>query len=329
MDITRRELLRCLGLGGAALLAPWPFRKNLVFAQKLSLTYGAHPAPEVYAFTGRNWTSKYGLDRKVEWFVNGGESAKAMLAGKVDTHIGGAGRIVSLSAVEPGKISQIFVFDYGDLSGFLVRPDSPYQSMEDLKGKKVGVTIGSGAYMCWMIWLDDNGFRLEDFQIVNIGGSEIPAALSQGMIEGAAVWEPYPSIMEYKGLGKIITLFGKSAYDAVVVEAKTDVVERNRQAFIALIAGMLDCQEWMRKNPTESAKVTSTELAKSGVDVPWQAFDTMLRERTILYSDFDVVERNLNKLAKVALKIGRIKSEPVFTFRRDLLKEAQKLRERK
>lgn len=326
MDITRRELLRYLGLSGAAILAPWSLTKKLAFAQKYSLTYGAHSGLQAYVLASRDWTTKYDLNLKLEWFAHGGESAKAMLAGQVDSQSGGSGPIISLSAAEPGKFSQIFGSYYGDLSGFLVKPDSPYRSMEDLKGKKVGVTIGSGAYVCWMIWLDENGFRPEDFKIVNIGGSEIPAALSGGMIEGGVVWEPHVSIMEQKGIGRILQLFGKSAYDASIIEAPTDVVERNRPAFIAFIAGLLDCQEYIRKNPTEAAKLSSKEMAKSGVVVPWQAFDTLLRERAILYSDFDVMERNLKKLAQVLLKMGRIKREPVFTFRRDLLREAEKLR---
>jgi ABC-type nitrate/sulfonate/bicarbonate transport system substrate-binding protein len=46
--------------------------------------------------------------------------------------------VVALSAAKPGEIAQLMVLAYGDYSAMLMAPSSPYRTMADLKGKKVG-----------------------------------------------------------------------------------------------------------------------------------------------------------------------------------------------
>jgi ABC-type nitrate/sulfonate/bicarbonate transport system substrate-binding protein len=115
---------------------------------------------------------------------------------------------------------------YGDYAATLVRPDSPYKEMADLKGKKIGTVVGSGSYMAWLIWLDSQGMSVNDFQIVNMQGGEVAGALSSGVIDGATIWEPYPAMMEHRKIGKIIALYAKVVYDAVVIQTRREVIEK-------------------------------------------------------------------------------------------------------
>lgn len=221
------------------------------------------------------------------------------------------------------------VSTYGDYSATLVSVDSPYKTMADLKGKKVGVAVGSGAHMTWLVYLDENGFKAEDFQVVNMKGEDHAAALSTKAVDAITTWEPYVSIMEYKGIGRVVALYGKHVYDMAVLQGRTEDIKRNRRAYVKMVAGALDSQELIHKNPSEAAKIVSEGLQKRGVEAPQQAFEKIFKERLIFKPEFEPVKSSLDKLSKLMIKLGRIKQEPVFTWGDDILAEAQRLRKSK
>lgn len=327
MGMTRGEFLKYLAGTGAALLGPGWLAPRLGRAQAASFVYGPHPAPEAFVWGSRDWGAKYQVAVKSQWFNNGAESNDALVAGKVEGNAPGAGGIVALNAAQPGKFAQAMVWSYGDYSATLVPPDSPYKTLADLKGKKVGVLVGSGSYITWLVYLEENGLKLEDFQVVNMRGEDIPAALSGKVIDGATIWEPYVALMEHKGIGRIVASFAKSVYDQVHLQVRAETLQKNRPGLVRMVAAALDVQDFIRQNPTEAAQLISKAMAQRGIDVPWQAFEVVVKQRVIFKPEFsDDIKTSLTKISQVALKLGRIKQLPTFTFATDVIDEAKRLR---
>jgi ABC-type nitrate/sulfonate/bicarbonate transport system substrate-binding protein len=328
MHTGRRQFLHHAMLAGAGLLAnPWlDIRGPRQALAAGTLTYGAHPDVSPLVLMSRDWTGKYGLAMKYEWYSSGGPADQALIAGQIDMDAPGGGRAISLQAAKPGEFTIFMGWAYGDYAATLVKPNSPYRKMEDLKGKKIGTVVGSGSYMAWLIWLDSKGMSVNDFQVVNMQGGEVAGALASGTIDGATIWEPYPAIMEHQKIGKIIQLFADVVYDAVVIQTRTEVIQKKRDEMVRFAAAAMDVQDWIRKNPTEAAKLVAKGMTERGAgDTAWEAFDAMIR-RLIFEPDLGPVEPSLNKIADVTFKLGRIRRRPEIAMNRDVLADAKKLR---
>jgi NitT/TauT family transport system substrate-binding protein len=328
MRLGRRTLLGgLLGFGAAAAGSRW-LGGPAAFADTPSVNFGAHPAMENYVLAARDWTSKYQVTTKLQWFAAGGASNDALLAGKIDVNTPGAGPFIALSAALPGKFGVVMLWDQGyNENVTFVRPDAPYRSLQELKGKKMGVLVGSGSYLALGVRLQELGLKFDDFQIVSLPGENLAAAVNARAIDAATVWEPLGVLAEGRGLGRVVARFPETGGDGTYVQVRTDTLGRLRPAIVRMVAGLLDAQAFIRNHPTEAAKMVTAELAKTGLDVPWQAFETVIRERYKLQPEFTPVVRDyLNRQAEVALRMGRIKQAPKFTVLADILEEAKRMR---
>lgn len=326
MKLDRRSLMAGVAAFGTSLMLGPDLQWRRAHAQSATLRYGVYPDVSPFIWTSRDWGSKYGVKTEFTWYAGGGDVDNAMVAGQVDANGPGIGRVVTLAAAKPGEVSQLMVWCYGDYSALLVAPSSPYKEMGDLKGKKIGTAVGSGAYMAWLVYLEANGFKLEDFQVVNMAGGSIPGALSTGAIDGAVIWEPFPALMEFQKSGRIIQQFAKWVSDLAMLQVLNTTLEKNRDSIVKLVAGALDCQDFVRSNPKEAAKVISEGMAARGLAVPPEAFEVVIKDRLKWDPDTKNVEASLTKVGEIALKLGRIPRAPQFNFRPDILEAARALR---
>lgn len=132
-----------------------------------------------------------GLD--VKWQSFGTSSARlgGLLAGGVD--IAGTGIVSALALMARGSkhLSVIGVAeDFGKVEGLFVRND--VKTVQDLKGKKIGVTFASSAHLLVLDLLSGAGLNPErDVNLVNVPAPELTAALQGRQVDAAAVWTPY------------------------------------------------------------------------------------------------------------------------------------------
>ena len=68
--------------------------------------------------------------------------------------------------------------------------NSKIEKVADLKGKKIGLTLGSNAEHLLNIVLEDAGLTQKDVEIVALEQADMLSVLQTGDIDAAAVWEP-------------------------------------------------------------------------------------------------------------------------------------------
>lgn len=66
-------------------------------------------------------------------------------------------------------------------------------TMDELKGKRVGVARGTGSETFWLSVVDKLNLNPADYTIVNVEAPEMVAALERGNIDAFACWEPWPT----------------------------------------------------------------------------------------------------------------------------------------
>lgn len=158
-----------------------------------------------------------------------------------------------------------------------VLPDSPIQTAEDVRGKKIGVSeIGGTPYQAASMWLETNGIKTTGadaevtFLPLDDANLEIEA-LKQGQIDVAALWDPVASIREKAGEIRVILDIGADApfndkYCCFLYGSATWIDEDQERA-AALLAAYHKAQDWIAKNPADAAKVISEKQYSAITDL--------------------------------------------------------------
>lgn len=327
--LTRRSFMKIsagagLGLLSAGLPALWSEG-----ATQPSLRY-AHSDFGVPAalWPTHNFAKRYGLDDITFFPTSGGREVNDMLlGGQADVGDGGFGPIITLGSLVQERLHILMVNYHGDTYGTLVKPNAPYKTLEELKGKKIGMLIGSGSYVAFLFMLNAEGMQEKDYQIVNVKPADLPAALDNGLVDAAHIWEPNATMIELRGLGRTIKRYGKYVQNGSTEWTLSEVVEKKRDAVVRFIAGQLDAQDFVKNNVKEAAKASVDAFAKRGIEVPAKAFEIVLGQ----YYTYEPkmpphILDSIHAQAKLLYNLGKIRKLPKFTINTEILEAAQGLR---
>ena len=155
--------------------------------------------------------------------------------------------------------------------------------LEGLKGKKVGIAMGTGSEIFWRRVLEKRGLKLADFTMVNVEAPEMLAATERGDIDGFAVWEPWPTrtLMAVKGTKILQTAEG--IYNNInFVYMNRGWIEQNKATAEKFMRALLEANDMIGKDRSAAAKMVAkflkmplelaTELMpKVEFDMDWQA----------------------------------------------------------
>lgn len=129
---------------------------------------------------------------EVGWESFGTTSARvsALLSGNIDMAVTAAPAALAVMSRGSRHFAIIGVPEnFGRVEGLIVR--SQVARLEDLKGKKVGVTFASSAHLLVLNLLDQAGLKAgKDVTVLNVPAPELPAAFQSGQIDAAAAWTP-------------------------------------------------------------------------------------------------------------------------------------------
>lgn len=135
-----------------------------------------------------------GLNVEIEKLGSGSVVAAAVAGGSLE--IGKAATYAIILAVAKGLpftlIAPIAYYDSNAPDGALLVPaNSPFKSARDLEGKTLGVTsLQDFNMLATEAWIDQNGGDPSKVKFIEMPPPAIAAALAQGRIDAAPVFEP-------------------------------------------------------------------------------------------------------------------------------------------
>lgn len=89
-------------------------------------------------------------------------------------------------------------------SPILVKNDSPYKSISDLKGKKIAATPGTGPYISLIAALKKHNLTKQDVDIVSLQHAQGRVALAAGRVEAWAGLDPEWAIAELENNARVL-----------------------------------------------------------------------------------------------------------------------------
>ncbi|HEX3011362.1 MAG TPA: aliphatic sulfonate ABC transporter substrate-binding protein, partial [Syntrophomonadaceae bacterium] len=203
--------------------------------------------------------AKDGIELKYEKFISGPPMIEAFAGNRLDF-----GMVGDQPAIQ-AKANNIDIKAVGvpisgpKTLGLVVPNGSQIKSPKELKGKKVGVTIGSVGHQLLYLYLQSNGLTPQDVQQVNLQPADIKTALAAKNIDAAVTWEPFISVIESENIGReIADATGlKTNANLIIVPAEftkqyPDIVKR----FLKVLD---KSAQWIKKNPQESIQIVAQD----------------------------------------------------------------------
>ena len=210
-------------------------------AETVIIGHFGNPTPMQVAVADKKFEEATGWD--IEWrkFASGAEVIAAMASG--DVKLSELGSSPLAIAASQGVDLQLFMIAQviGEAESLIVRNGSGIEKVEDLKGKRVAVPVGSTAHFSLMGAIKHAGLAETDVTVMNMPPEQIAAAWQQEAIDAAFIWQPVQS--EILPTGKLlvgadqVAEWGFPTFDGWVVD-KTFAAE-NADA-LAAFAKVID-----------------------------------------------------------------------------------------
>ncbi len=262
---------------------------------KLTIATGVDPSfAQFYVAKESGLFERNGLDVA----VNTGPSGSAMIAfligNQINAAYGAEQAGVSAHLVDPNVVVVAEGVALLRWIGIVARG---VDSMDGLKGKRIGVARGTGSETFWLSVVSKLGLNAADYTIVNVEAPEMVAALERGNIDAYAIWEPWMT----RGVRAI---------------ANTKILFTNEQ--IQVIRNLMYMNKaWAQANPEATQRflrtmIQATELIHANREQAVQNVARFLRQDRALVAELMTkVDHRLNlsadTQANVQLAINQLR----------------------
>jgi NitT/TauT family transport system substrate-binding protein len=150
----------------------------------------AHVWPQTRIADGGDSGAKQGLTVKSTLFATGREAMQALLGGQADVAEVAPTPLV-LAAFADQPVRAFAVVARWSPWRVLVRTDRGIADPKQLRGKKIGIAVGTSSDLAFAYFLESNGMSKSDVEIVNVSPPDMIPALDSGSVDAINIWQPY------------------------------------------------------------------------------------------------------------------------------------------
>ena len=194
-----------------------------------------------------SWVLSQGSNRSLEYLNSGGVdfASSASLA-------------AVLSRANGSPIKSVYVYSRAEWTALVVRKDSPYQTIADLKGKKIAATKGTDPYLFTLRSLQQAGLKKDDVELVHLQHPDGRTALEKGDVDAWAGLDPHMAASEVQAGSRL--LYRNPAFNSYGVVCVTEkYAQEHPQTIDTVIAAYEQARTWSVEHPQELAKLLADE----------------------------------------------------------------------
>ena len=212
----------------------------------------------------KGFFEKRGVEVELIWmdYVKGME---AFAVGQADAVCMTNGDALVIGATADKPSTAIIINDYSNGNDMIIaRPG--IDSIEDLKGKKVGVEVGFVCHLLLLTALEEHGMTEDDVELVNFPTNELPQALASGSVDAIAAWQPSSGkALEIVGGSK--TLFTSADAPGIIYDllyVARDSLAMRRDDWQKVVRAWYDVVDYM-KDPANEQEMLQILSARVGL----------------------------------------------------------------
>jgi sulfonate transport system substrate-binding protein len=200
---------------------------------------------------------------EVTWTLSAGSNKANELLRAEEIDFGStAGSAALLAKANGSPIKTVYLYSRPEWAALVVAKDSPYNSIEELKGQKIAATKGTDPYFFLLQTLYQAGLSGEDVEVVQLQHADGKTALERGDVAAWAGLDPHMAQTEIEQGSRLIYrnidfntygfLNARSGF-LEAYPAYTETVLRNYER----------ARKWILENPEEAAQILADEASLS------------------------------------------------------------------
>lgn len=268
-----------------AVLATSLLISTAAWAENIRLAQNASPISGVTMVAKANgYFEDRGLNVEVLGFTSGRAALEAVIGG--GAHIATTAEAPTTAAAMSGTpIAFLARTQYSDLKT-LTATGSDIQGIEDLKGKRIGYTAGTGGEVYSVKLLEAAGLTRDDVTLINLRPQEMAPAMSSGSIDAFNTWEPHVANTQ-DALGDQVKLIDTSGIYAETFNIVTMVgyLEENPDVLERFMTALLEAESYILENPESAISIISEAASMPAEDLAatWDdyVYEVVLDQRTV------------------------------------------------
>ncbi len=247
--------------GAAAAVAGLMMAGPVLAAETVKMTIGTGVDPSFTAYYVAKQAGifeKNGLDVQ----LNTGPSGSAMVAfviqNQIQSAFGAEAAGIQNFNIDPNVVVAAEGTKMNNWYGMVAKG---YDSLEQLKGKRIGIARGSGSEVFWLAMVDKLKLNPADYKIIQVEAPEMIAAMERGNIDAFTSWEPWLTRATTSIPGAKIVQSDDGIINArVYIYVNKGWAEKNPKTGVAFMRSLVEACALVTKDPEAAAGHVSTFL---------------------------------------------------------------------
>lgn len=217
----------------------------------------------MYIGVEKGFFKQYGLEVRLKIVNTGTDMVSAMQ--KREVQIGDMSVTTFLKARHAGDPFRVIGIIMSDATrdnadeplAIVARQGSGIRTVEDLKGKRVGLAKAQTSDEYFKMVLARRGMKYEDVNVENImAPPALAPALKEGKVDAVVSWEPFnTAVLETVPDSYVVLRGGGHLSYIMVATAHEPTIQNNPQVVRNFVAGLAAASQYTRKNRNEAVEI--------------------------------------------------------------------------
>jgi sulfonate transport system substrate-binding protein len=137
----------------------------------------------------------------------------------------------------------------------VVRGDAPFNSIADLKGKKIALTKAAGSHYLLIAALDKAGLRFKDIEPAYLTPADGRAAFERGSVAAWVTWDPYLAGVQRQSSVRILADGRNIADYQRYYLASTAYADAHPEVLAVVFEALRKTGKWVKQAPKEASEL--------------------------------------------------------------------------
>lgn len=326
LTVSRRTVLK--GFGGAA-VTPFLFSSPLSAQDAKVINFGIQnnfPGALGIIWARLKIYEPFGLNVNLIYLPDGRTVRDTMIARQTD--VGTMQMTPFLAGASAGQFAAIAKVYVGDSAGMLVKKDGNIKKVEDLRGKKVSITLGSTTGNAFTEKVAPSfGLKKGDYTVVNMAVPDQVGALAAGQVDAICGPEPYLTMGVVENIGRVLLRFGDWEPSPNVLTVSRGFLEERPDDVVKVLQSWLKALDMWNNEPDKVANSLVQTFQEAGYKkLTIDMIKNMMKNFRVEPDITPEFVEYMKKEASSMMAAGRLKAEPdwVKSVAPEMLEKARK-----
>ena len=143
----------------------------------------------------------------------------------------------------------------------IVQKNSPIQSIQDLKGKRVALNKGSNVHYLLLKLLEKNQLTLQDIQVVYLPPADSRAAFEKGAVDAWVIWDPFFAAAEQQIGARVLATGQNLVSNHQFYLADRKFAEQHPEVLKTVVQQLNQTTEWVKTHQDDAARLLEKPTA--------------------------------------------------------------------